>query len=98
MNDLRSDDIWARVTTSTIKQKAVQLHTVFFGPMPPRHDLLEVLGIRDDEDTDVAKEGDDDDVEEVGSGVQTGTGDKYAYNKRLVRELTGGLAGGRRTT
>ena len=59
-----------------------------------------MTSISNDHETGVVKEGydDDDDVEEVGSGVQTGTGDKYAYNKRLVRELTGGLAGGRRTT
>ena len=39
MNDLRSDGISARVTTSMIKHKAVELHPMFFGPIPAPHDL-----------------------------------------------------------
>ena len=37
VNDLPSDEIWARVTASMIKHKAVELHPMFFGPIvPPR--------------------------------------------------------------
>ena len=41
INDLRSDEVSARVTTSMIKQKAVELHPMFFGPISPPHDLEE---------------------------------------------------------
>ena len=68
INDLRSDEISTRVTTSVIKHKAVELHPMFFGPVPPPYDLQEVFDISDNDGTGVVKEGDDDDgVEEVGS-------------------------------
>ena len=39
VNDLPSDEIWARVTASMIKHKAVELHPMFVGPILPAHDL-----------------------------------------------------------
>ena len=41
INNVRSDEISAGVTTSMIKQKAVELNPMFFGPIPPPHDLEE---------------------------------------------------------
>ena len=88
INDLRSDEISTRVTTSVIKHKAVELHPMFFGPVPPPYDLQEVFDISDNDGTGVVKEGDDDDgVEEVGSGVEPGHGDGS-------NEEAGGGAGG----
>ena len=43
---------------------------MLMGPIPPPHDLLEIFDISD-EDTGVVNE-DDDDVEEVGSGMEPG--------------------------
>lgn len=39
INDLLSDEISARTTTSTIKHNAVELHPLFVGSIPPPHDL-----------------------------------------------------------
>lgn len=38
-NDLRSDEIPARVTAFMTKHKAVELHPMFYGPIPAPHDL-----------------------------------------------------------
>ena len=43
INDRRSDEIWARVTTSMIQHKAVGLRPMIFGTIPPPHNLLEAV-------------------------------------------------------
>ena len=76
INDRRSDEIWARVTTSMIQHKAVGLRPMIVGTITPPHNLLEVFDNSKDDDTGVVKEGDDDDdVQEVGPGVELGAGD-----------------------